>query len=56
MTRDRAIPIRSDKGFDICQDCAYIDTDTCTFCDFGDQFEESDGEGAEDRARELMAA
>lgn len=56
MNRGRVIPIKNDKGWDLCQSCEYFDSDTCAFCDFGDQYEEADQDSARLHSRELLAA
>jgi len=38
--------VKANGGFDFCPYCAFCDSETCDFCDEGDQFEES----YEDRA------
>lgn len=42
----RVIPIHSNNGWDMCQSCEFCDSDTCAFCDEGDQYEP--GESAQD--------
>lgn len=45
MSVGRAV-VKANGGFDFCPSCAFCDSETCDFCDEGDQFEES----YEDRA------
>lgn len=33
------IRIRNDNGFDECNTCSFVESDTCTFCDEADQYE-----------------
>ena len=36
------IPITANNGWDFCPSCTFCESETCEFCDEGDQFEESD--------------
>ena len=44
-----------DNGYDFCKSCTFRETETCDFCDDGDQFEEADHD-ATDSNKELAFA
>lgn len=53
------IDIKSNNGWDFCQACTFCETETCDFCDEGDQFELSDDSASTDKKvtlRELALA
>lgn len=41
-TAVESLPVRSDNGFDMCEDCAFCESEVCEHCEEGERFLDAD--------------